>query len=73
MQTSPLLMSLGWFERIKLYPSISRRLSGIEESRYVSDKHMKSCLCIEIWALKCVSFEKLWADKLVRFQKGNFY
>ena len=48
MQTPPLLMSLGWSERIKLYPSISRRLSGIEESSYVSDKHMKSCLYFEI-------------------------
>ena len=52
-------MSLGWSERIKSYPSISRRLSGIEESRYVSDKHMKSCLYIEIYAFNCVSFEKL--------------
>ena len=48
MKTPPLLISLGWYERIKLYPSISRRLSGIEESRYVSDKHMKSCLYFEI-------------------------
>ena len=29
---------------------------------------MKSCLYIEIYAFSCVSFEKLWADKLLRFQ-----
>ena len=59
MQTSPLLMSFGWSERIKLYPSISRRLSRIEESKYVFDKHTKSCLYIEIKAINCVSLEKL--------------
>ena len=59
MQTPPLLMSLGWSKRIKLYPSISRRLPGIQESRYVSDKHIKSCLYTEIGAFNCVNFEKL--------------
>ena len=68
MQTPPLLILLGWSARTKLYPSISSRPSGVEESRYVSDKHMKSCLYIEIYAFACVSFDKLWADKLLRFQ-----
>ena len=52
----------------KLYPSISNRPSGVEESRYVPDKHMNSCLYIEIYAFNCLSFEKLLADKLLRFQ-----
>ena len=54
--------------RTKLYPSVSNRPSGIEESRHVSDKHMKSCLYIEIYIFNCVRFKKLWADKLLRFQ-----
>ena len=29
---------------------------------------MKLCLYIEIYAFSCVSFEKLWADKLLRLQ-----
>ena len=57
MQTPPLLILLGWSARTKMYPSISSRLSGVEESRYVSDKHMKSCLYIEIYAFICVSFD----------------
>ena len=48
MSTPPLLMSLGLSEQIKLYPSISSRLSRIEESRYVSDKRIESSLYIEI-------------------------
>ena len=44
------------------------RPSGFDESRYVFDKYMKSCLYIEIYAFNCISFEKLWADKLLRFQ-----
>ena len=36
MQTPPLLMSLGWSERMKLFSSISRGLSGIEESSYAN-------------------------------------
>ena len=48
MQTPPLLMSFGCSEQIKFYPYISRRLSGIDKSRYDSDKHMKSWLFIQI-------------------------
>ena len=48
MQTPPALMPLGWSEQIKLYPSISGRLPGIEESRYVSDKHRKSRLYVRV-------------------------
>ena len=48
MPTPPLLMPLGLSEQIKLYPSISGRLSRIEESRYFSDKRTKSSLHIEI-------------------------
>ena len=57
MQTPPLLILLGWSAQTKMYPSISSRLSGVEESGYVSDKHMKSCLYIEIYAFICVSFD----------------
>ena len=64
MEWSTFLIFLGY----KLYPSISGRLSGVEESMYVSDKHTKSCLYIEIYAFNCVSFEKSWAYKLLRFQ-----
>ena len=59
MQNPPLLILLGWSAQTKMYPSISSRLSGVEESSYVSDKRMKSCLYIEIHAFNCVSFEKL--------------
>ena len=52
MQTPTLLMLLEWSARTKLYPSISSRPSGVEESRYVSDKHMKSCLYIELCKLR---------------------
>ena len=34
----------------------------------VSDKHIKSYLYVEIYALNCVSFEKLCAVILFRFQ-----
>ena len=66
-------MLLGSSAQAKLYPSISSRLSGIVvsgivESRYVSDSHIQSCLYIEMYAFNCVSFEKLWSDKLLRFQ-----
>ena len=57
MQTPPLLILLGWSAQTKINPSISSRLSGVEESRYVSDKHMESCLYIEIYAFICVSFD----------------
>ena len=30
--------------------------------------HIKSCLNIEMHAFNCVSVEKLWVDKLLRFQ-----
>ena len=69
MQTPPLLILLECSAWTKLYPSISSRPSGIEESKYVSDKNMKSCLYIEIYAFSYVSFENLWADKLLRFQR----
>ena len=69
MQTPPLLILLGWSAQTKMFPSISSRLSSVEESRYVSDKHIKSSLYIEIYAFICVSFEKLWADKLSRFSR----
>ena len=69
MQTPPLLILLECSAWTKLYPSISSRPSGIEESKYVSDKNMKSCLYIEIYAFSYVSFENLWADKLFRFQR----
>ena len=55
MQAPPPLMLLGWSARTKLYPSISSRPSGVEESRYVSDKYMESCLYIQIYAFNCVS------------------
>ena len=66
MQTPPLLILLGWSARTELYPSISSRPSSFEDSRYVSDEHIKSCLYTEIHAFNCVTFEKIWADKLFK-------
>ena len=59
MQTPPLLILLGWSARTELYPSISSRPSSFEDSRYVSDEHIKSCLYTEIHAFNCVTFEKI--------------
>ena len=44
MQTPSPLILLGWSVRTKLYPPISRRPSGVKESKYVSDKH-KNRVC----------------------------
>ena len=60
MQTPPLLILLVWSVRIKLYPSISSELSGAVKSRYVSDKHVKLCFSVELYAFK---FEKSCAVK----------
>ena len=68
IQTPPLLILLRQSTWTKLHPSISSRLSSAEESRYVSVKYMTSCLCNEIYGSNCVGFEKLWTDKLLRFQ-----
>ena len=68
MQTLPLLVMSGRSARTKLYPCISTKLSGVEESRKVSDKHIKSYLYVEIYAFNCVSFEKLCAVILFRCQ-----
>ena len=59
MQTPRLLILLGWTSRTRLYPPILSRLSGVVESMYVSDKHMKSGLYIEIYTFNCVSTSKL--------------
>ena len=64
MQTPPLLILLGWSTQTRLHPSISGRLSGVVKSRYVSDKHMKLCLYIEICTFNYVSFEKLDSGKI---------
>ena len=64
MQTPPLLILLGWSTQTTLHPSISGRLSGVVKSRYVSDKHMKLCLYIEIYIFNYVSFEKLDSGKI---------
>ena len=61
MQTPPCLVLSGWSLRTKLYPYISSKLSEVDESRKVSDKHIKSYLYVEIYAFNCVSFEKLCA------------
>ena len=64
-----LILSPGWSTQTYLHPSISIKFSGVEESRKVLDRHMiKSCLYIELYAFNCVSFEKLCAVKLLRFQ-----
>ena len=68
MQTPFLLILLRWSALTKLYSSILGRSSGVEETSYVSDKHKKSCLYIEIYASICVSFAKLSVGKLLRFQ-----
>ena len=59
MQTPPHLILFGCSAQTKSYPSILSRPSGVEEYRYVVDKHMKSCLYIEIYAFIYVSLEKL--------------
>ena len=46
---------------------MSTKLSEVEESRKVSDKHIKSYLYIKIYAFNCVNFEKLCAVILFRF------
>ena len=68
IKTPSLLVLLGWSTRTKLYPSILSRLQGIVESIYVSERNIKSYLYIEICDFDYVSFEKLWADKLLRFR-----
>ena len=60
MQTLPLLVMSGRSARTKLYPCISTKLSGVEESRKVSDKHIKSYLYVEIYAFNCVSYVQLY-------------
>ena len=47
---------------------MSTKLSGVEESRKVSDKHIKSYLYVETYAFNCVSFEKLCVVILFIFQ-----
>ena len=59
---------LEWSTWTKLYPYLLSRPAGIVESIYVSDRHIKSCLNMEICEFDYVSFEKLWADKLLKFQ-----
>ena len=44
METPPLLILLEWSAQTKLYTSISNKESGIVESSYVSDGHIKSAL-----------------------------
>ena len=44
------------------------QVSGVEQSRKVFHKHIKSYLYVEIYAFNCVSFEKLCAVILFRFQ-----
>ena len=68
MQTQPLLILSGWSACIRLYPSISIKISGVEESKYISDKQIKSYSWTEFYAFNWVSFEKLCAHKLLRFQ-----
>ena len=68
MQTPPRLVLSGWSVWAKLYHYISTKLSGVEESRKVSDKHIKSHLYVEIYAFNRVSFETLCAVILCRFQ-----
>ena len=63
MQFSSFLILSEWSARTALYPFVSGKLS-----RYISDKHIKSCLWTEIYVFKCVSFGKLYAVKLLRFQ-----
>ena len=53
MQTLPLLILLQSSTQTRLHPSIVCTLSGVVESTYVSNKHIKSCLYIEISAFNC--------------------
>ena len=50
-----------------IFPYINQ-VSGVEQSRKVFHKHIKSYLYVEIYAFNCVSFEKLCAVILFRFQ-----
>ena len=68
MQTPPLLVLSSSSAWTKLYLCISTKLSGVEESRKVSDKHIKSYLYVETCAFNCVNFETLCAVILFRFQ-----
>ena len=54
MQTPPRLVLSGLSVRTKLYPCISTKLSGVEESRKISDKHIKLYLYVEKYAFNCV-------------------
>ena len=65
MQTLSFLALSGWSVWTKLYPCISSKLSGVEESRKVFDKHTKSCLYVEIYAFNCVSFWKVMGSYTV--------
>ena len=61
MQTPPLLMSLGWSERMKLFSSIARRLSGIEESSYAN--RVNSCQTkLQCAKLATKLYELIWKD-----------
>ena len=68
MQTPPLLSVSGWSVGSKLYPCVSTKLSGVEESWKISDNHIQSYLYVEICAFNCASFEKSCAVILFRFQ-----
>ena len=57
VNTQRILILSGWSAQTKLYPTISSRLLGVVESRYVSDKHIKWYLYSEIYAFSCISFE----------------
>ena len=68
MHTPPFWVLCGRSVKTKLYPCRSTKLSGVEESRRVSDKHIKSYLYVKIYAFNCVNWEKLCVIILFRFQ-----
>ena len=39
------------------------------ESKYVSDKHIMSNICREVYAFKSETFEKLWDEMLFKFRR----
>ena len=70
MQTSPLFVLLGWSALIIEYPLIYSVswLSGIAESKNVSDKQMISMLFALINASIKGALTKSWVDIPLRFQ-----
>ena len=60
-------MLFGWTVQNKFYPSLSVNLLGVEKSKYVSVKHMKCWLQIQLYVFSYIRFKKQCTDKLLKF------